>query len=66
MWWQLVARVALEARAFLRHLATQTHQFAHELVDLVLLADDDGVQALYGVFCKAGLDFQCSQSIVDV
>jgi len=59
---QLVAQVTQRSCALGGCLLAQPLQLLRESVNLVLLADDDLVEAVQQVFGKAGLDFQIGQA----
>ena len=62
---QVVARPAEHTTAGVRNLLPELGNFAHQRVDLLLLADDDLVQLVQQVFIEAGLDLQIGQAMVD-
>jgi len=60
---QLISQAAKAACLWLGGLLAQAFDLAHQAVDLVLLAHDDGVELIEQVFGEAGLDLEVGQSL---
>ena len=61
---QLIPQAAEGSRLRFGGLLAQAFDLAGQLVDLVLLAHDDGVELIEQVFGEAGLDLEVGQSLL--
>ncbi len=60
---QFVPQIAARAQAAIKRRLPQMRDFADQLVDLLLLANNDLVQVIKQIFLETGLDLQIGQSL---